>query len=198
MQNGESLQLIGQRLRLQAIVLGAFIVAMWSLELLDWAIGGTLDQFGIIPRELSGLRGIIAAPLLHGGFAHVAANTLPFLILGWFVLLQGMRQFFVVILLTGLIGGLGTWLVGPSSSIHIGASGLIFGFFGYLLFRGYFERSWHSILWALAVLVLYGGMLMGLLPSAMPISWQMHLFGFVGGALAAYILSKSRTGNFTL
>ena len=192
MENNENLQEITQNLRIHLIILGGFVVAIWLLESADWVIGGSLDQFGIIPRQIIGLRGIIAAPLLHGDFAHVAANTIPFVILGWFVLLRGIRTFAIVAAMALVIGGLGTWLIAPSTTIHIGASGLIFGFLGYLIFRGYFERSWQAIAWSIAVLLLYGGMLLGMLPTAaVSVSWQMHLFGFVGGGVAAYLLSKS-------
>lgn len=191
MENTENLQDLTQRLRIQVIILGGIVAAMWVLEIADWVMGGNLDQFGIIPRQLVGLRGIIAAPVLHGSFAHVAANTVPFVILGWFVLLRGIRPFVVVALLALIVSGLGTWLIAPATSIHIGASGIVFGFLGYLIFRGYFERSWQSIAWSIGVLLLYGGMLLGMLPTAMGVSWQMHLFGFVGGGLAAYVLSKN-------
>jgi membrane associated rhomboid family serine protease len=190
MEHNEKLADLGPRFRMQVIVLGGFILTIWLLELVDSITGISLDQFGIVPRQISGLKGIVFAPLLHGGFGHVAANTLPFLVLGWFVILRGMRTFFIVVATAVLIGGTGTWLIAPSASIHIGASGLIFGFFGYLIFRGYFERSGQAILWAILVLVLYGGMLWGILPSSIGVSWQMHLFGFVGGAVAAYILSR--------
>lgn len=191
MGNNSKLTEFGEHLRLHVIILGSFVLAIWFTELIDWTFGGRLDQFGIVPRQLVGLRGIVAAPLLHGGFAHVAANTVPFIVLGWLVLLRGTRTFFVVGFVVLLIGGLGTWLIAPATSVHIGASGLIFGFFGYLLFRGYFERSWQSIILSVVVLLLYGGMLMGLLPNGMPISWQMHLFGFLGGGVAAYLLSRT-------
>ena len=191
MENKENLQDLTQRLRIQVIILGGIVAAIWVLEIADWVTGGSLDQFGIIPRQWIGLRGIIAAPILHGSFAHVAANTVPFVILGWFVLLRGIRHFVVVALLALIVGGLGTWLIAPSTSIHIGASGIVFGFLGYLIFRGYFERSWQSIAWSIGVLLLYGGMLLGMLPTAMGVSWQMHLFGFVGGGLAAYFLSNN-------
>jgi membrane associated rhomboid family serine protease len=189
-QHNEDLQALGQRLRSHIVILGSFVFVMWLEELVDWTIGGRLDRFGIIPRSVTGLRGIFVAPFLHGGFAHVAANTLPFLILGWFVLLRGWRSFAIVTIVVVLVGGLGTWLFAPAASLHIGASGLVFGFFGYLLFRGYFERSWQSILWSVLVLLLYGGMLVGMVPTSLPISWQMHLFGFLGGAVAAYLLTR--------
>lgn len=192
MNQNENLTELSRTLRTQAIVLGGFIAFIWFLEAVDWVLGGSLDQFGIVPRQISGLWGIGAAPLLHAGFAHVAANTIPFLVLGWFVLLRGLRTFILVTLITLLVSGLGTWLIGPSTSIHLGASGLVFGYFGYLLMRGYFERSWEAIVWSIVVAILYGGMLLGLFPRGVAISWQMHLFGFIGGGLAAYFLANGK------
>lgn len=183
---------IGQTLRTQLIILGGFIVFIWLLETIDWVLGGSLDQFGIVPRQSSGLWGIGAAPLLHVGFAHVAANTIPFLVLGWFVLLRGVKTFMLVTLIVVVISGFGTWLIAPSASIHLGASGLVFGYFGYLLLRGYFERSWEAIVWSVVVALLYGGMMVGLFPGNAGISWQMHLFGFIGGGFAAYLLANGR------
>ena len=156
MDQNENLNEIGRTLRTQAIILGGFVVFIWFLEAIDWVLGGNLDQFGILPRQVSGLWGVGAAPLLHVGFAHVAANTIPFLILGWFVLLRGVKTFMLVTLITMLVSGLGTWLIAPSASIHLGASGLVFGYFGYLLTRGYFERSWEAIVWSVVVALLYG------------------------------------------
>ena len=193
MQTDEQLQDIGQVFISHIAVLGGFILLIWGMEMFDWVIGGQLDSFGIVPRNVDGLRGIAFAPLLHAGFSHVAANTLPFLVLGWLVLLRNVRTFFLVTIIVILIGGFGTWLIGPAFSIHIGASGLIFGYFGYLLLRGIFEHSWHAVMLSLIVAFLYGGMLMGLLPQGMGISWQMHLFGFIGGGLAAYWLTKLET-----
>ena len=192
MNQDENLIEIGRALKLQAIILGGFVIFIWMLEIVDLILGGSLDQFGIQPRQVSGLWGIGAAPLLHVGFAHVAANTIPFLVLGWFVLLRGVKTFMLVTLITLLISGFGTWLIAPSTSIHLGASGLVFGYFGYLLTRGYFERSWEAIVWSIVVTILYGGMMIGLFPNSMGISWQMHLFGFLGGALAAYLLSNGQ------
>lgn len=192
MEDRKDLAQVGRDLRQQSLILGGVILLFWAIEGIDFLLGGSLDRFGIIPRQVSGLWRIFSAPLLHGGFAHLVANTLPFLILGWLVLLRGSRTFVIVLLSAAVIGGLGTWLIAPANSIHIGSSGLVFGFLGYLIFRGYFERSWQAILLAALVLFVYGSMLLGLFPSGMMVSWQMHLFGFVGGAVAAYGLSNGR------
>jgi membrane associated rhomboid family serine protease len=185
---------VRRELRRQATILGGLVAIFWFLEVIDWIFfHGSLDRLGIRPRTLIGLRGILLAPLLHAGFGHLLANTVPFLILGWFVMVRRQVDFYAVTGITALVSGLGIWLIGPARSVHIGASGLIFGYFGFLLFRGYFERSISSVLWSVFVGLLYGGMLFGIFPRGVGISWQAHLFGFAGGALAAYLLTRWRT-----
>jgi membrane associated rhomboid family serine protease len=176
-------------------VLMACVALAWVMELGDALVPGRwLDSHGILPRTMSGLWGILLAPLLHGGFAHLIANTIPFLTLGFLVLLRGLGTFIGVSLLVMLLGGLAVWLLAPGSTIHIGASGLIFGYIGYLLARGYFERSFGSLAVAVVVAVLYGGALWGVLPGQPGISWQGHLFGFLAGVATAGIMrSQPRT-----
>ncbi|HEY9667673.1 MAG TPA: rhomboid family intramembrane serine protease [Coleofasciculaceae cyanobacterium] len=183
---------IVHELKTQGTILGGMVAAIWVLELLDILIfGQRLNIFGIIPRQIVGLRGILFAPFLHGGFVHLVANTIPLLTLGWFVMLQETSDFFVVTGITMLISGVGVWLLG-SSGVHVGASGIIFGYLGFLLARGYFERNFPSILFSLIVGFLYGGALWGILPTVPGISWEGHLFGFVGGILAARFLSRRK------
>ena len=182
---------LAREVKTQVQILGALVGLMWGIEILDTLVGGTLDQYGIIPRYLIGLRGILFAPLLHGGFPHLIANTIPFLTLGWLVMVRRTSDFWEVTLIAMLVGGLGTWLFG-SSGIHIGASGVIFGYLGFLISRGYFERKFGSILFSFIVLLLYGGLLWGVFPSNPMISWQGHLFGFIGGVVAAKLLAKPK------
>ncbi|WP_437758994.1 rhomboid family intramembrane serine protease [Sorangium sp. So ce1389] len=180
---------ITRELKLHAALLGGFVALLWSIEILDLVVfRGSLDALGIRPRTVPGLVGIALAPLLHGGFAHLAANTLPFVGLGWLIMLRKKRDLFLVTLVAALVGGLGVWLLGSPSSVHIGASGVIFGYFGFLLLRGWFERSALSIALSLVVGLVYGGMIWGVLPTRMGISWEGHLFGFLGGVLAARLL----------
>jgi membrane associated rhomboid family serine protease len=167
----------------------ALVALAWVMELGDFLIPGRwLDSNGIQPRTLSGLPGIFFAPFLHGGFAHLMANTVPFLVLGFLVMLRGLGTFVGVSLLVMVLGGLAVWLLAPSNSIHIGASGLIFGYIGYLLARGYFERNFGSLAVAALVALLYGGAIWGVLPGQPGISWQGHLFGFLSGVAAAGLL----------
>ncbi len=186
-------QSITSELQTQAIILGGWVALMWIIELVDvFIFARKLDLYGILPRNPIGLRGILFAPFLHGGFSHLISNTIPFLVLGWFVMLQETSDFFVVTTITMLVGGFGVWLLGAPNSVHIGASVLIFGYLGFLLFRGFFERNLPSIFLSILVGFLYGGLVWGVLPSQPHVSWQGHLFGFIGGILAARLLAKRK------
>jgi len=177
----------------QTAILGSCVLLAWSVELVDRvAYGGSLDRYGIQPRNVAGWWGILAAPLLHVGWLHLAANTIPFVVLGWLVMLRRVSDFVVVTALAILIGGIGVWVTGAANSVHVGASGLIFGYLGYLLARGYFERSLWAVLLGVAALILYGGVLWGVLPGQPGISWEGHLFGLVGGVAAARVLVPTR------
>jgi len=128
-KNSSSINLMSQgsrqEIKTQAIILATFVAIFWLLEILDqFVFRGSLDYFGIIPHQVIGLRGILFAPFLHGDFSHLIANTVPFLILGWLVMLQETSDFFIVTGLTMLVGGLGVWLFAAPGSIHIGASKL--------------------------------------------------------------------------
>ncbi len=174
-------------------ILASFVAIFWILELLDvFLFDHQLDQFGIRPHSFIGLRGILFAPFLHGGLGHLIANTIPFVILGWLVMLQETSDFWIVTFLTMLIGGAGTWVFGAPNSMHIGASILIFGYLGFLLLRGYFQRNLASMSLSVLVFFLYSGALWGLLPLRDGISWQGHLFGFIGGAIAARMIAKEK------
>ncbi|RPH91691.1 MAG: rhomboid family intramembrane serine protease [Chroococcales cyanobacterium metabat2.561] len=196
-KNNSSINLMSQgsrqEIKTQAIILATFVAIFWLLEILDqFVFRGSLDYFGIMPHQVIGLRGILFAPFLHGDFPHLIANTVPFLILGWLVMLQETSDFFIVTGLTMLVGGLGVWLFAAPGSIHIGASILIFGYLGFLLLRGYFQRNIPSILLSILVFLLYGGTIWGVLPSRPGISWQGHLFGFLGGVLAAKLIATEK------
>ena len=182
----------------QVTTLLALVALLWVIETADWLVfANKLPQwFGIRPLTVSGLWGILFAPFLHGSFAHLFANTLPLLTLGWLVMLRGRGEWAAVSAIAALCSGLGTWLFGNLGSYggvgttHIGASGVIFGYLGFLLFRGYFERSFTAIAFSLLIGLLYGGVVLGgFLPQA-GISWQGHLFGFLGGVLSARLLAK--------
>jgi membrane associated rhomboid family serine protease len=170
-----------------------FVGILWLLEIIDALLfRGALDGLGIIPRQVDGLRGIVFAPFLHGGWSHLFANTLPLLLFGFLVMLRYRRRFLFISIVIALVSGLGTWLIAPANTLHIGASGLIFGYFAFLIVNAWYERSLASVALALLVIVLYGGILWGVLPTGNSISWQGHFFGLVGGGVAAYYVSPRR------
>ena len=184
---------IARELKTHTTILGGAIAIMWILEIIDlFFLRGRLNAYGIRPHTIIGLRGILFAPFLHGGLGHLIANTIPFLTLGWLIMLRETSDFFIVTAITTLVSGLGVWLFGNPYSVHIGASGVVFGYLGFLLLRGYFERSFIAIALSLIVGFFYGGVIWGILPTQRGISWEGHLFGFIGGILAARLLSRRK------
>lgn len=170
------------------------LAAMWVLEVVDVVLRGRLDGGGIEARDPDGLLGILFAPFLHGGLGHLMANTVPFLVLGTLVASNGRRRFWQVTAVVVVLGGFGTWLIAPSWSVTIGASGVIFGYLAYLLVVGVRTRHWRDILLGLVVLLAYGSLLIGALPWAVGpgVSWQGHLCGAIAGALAGWWLPPQR------
>ncbi|MBW4540745.1 MAG: rhomboid family intramembrane serine protease [Myxacorys chilensis ATA2-1-KO14] len=180
---------IASEFKSHVVILGGLVGLMWFIHITDSVLPGTANVYGIIPRTSLGVRGIFFSPFLHGSYQHLISNTIPFLMLGWFVMLRSVKEFFAVSAIVLLASGIGVWLFG-SPGIHIGASGVIFGYFGFLLSRAYFERSALSIALSLTVGLFYGSLIWGVLPNQMHISWEGHLFGFIGGILAAKWLSR--------
>ncbi len=176
--------------RQQATILVIMLALFWGLEVIDWLPGTNLDQYGIQPRTQRGLWHILTAPFLHVGFGHVASNSIPFLVMGWFVMLRGLDKFAAVTFITAIIGGLGIWVTGGPNSVHLGASILVFGYLGFLLLNSVFERSVTAITLTLATVLLYGSLIWGVLPMQPHVSWQGHLFGFIGGGIAAQFLAR--------
>jgi len=181
----------GSRVGTAGQVIGLFVALLYVVELLDQLLGNRLDGGGIQPREGEGLDGILWAPLLHGGWWHLVGNTVPLLVLGFMILLSGVRQWLEVTAIVWLVGGFGTWLTGGDRTVHLGASGLVFGWLTYLVLRGVFSRRPGQIAIGVLVVVLYGGALWGVLPGQPGISWQGHFFGAAGGALSAWLLGAS-------
>ena len=188
---GSARQLI-VTIRDHSLLLFTLLGLMWAVEVVDLLPFLHLNHFGIHPRSVAGLWGIVFAPFLHAGFGHLLANSLPFIVLGGLVLVGGRRLFWSVSIFVVLAGGFGVWLLAGRFSNHIGASGLIFGYLGFLLARGYFARSVAWMLAAFAILVVYGGLLFGVLPVHTGISWQAHLFGFLAGIGAARLMFPRR------
>jgi membrane associated rhomboid family serine protease len=172
------------------IVVLALAAVMWVVEGIDQVAGGRLDGNGIEPREVDGLDGVVWAPFLHADWQHLIGNTIPFLLLGFAIALSGVARVILVTVIVAVVGGLGTWLLAPANTVHIGASGIVFGYAAYLVARGVFSRSpWQLLLGAVVVVVWGATLLQGLVPED-GISWQGHLFGAIGGVVAARVLSQ--------
>jgi len=171
-------------------VIAVFVGLLYVVELTDTILDNRLDAAGVRPREVEGLDGIAFAPLLHSGWDHLLANTVPLLLFGFLILLAGVARWIAVTAVVWLVGGVGVWLTGADQTVHLGASVLAFGWLVYLLLRGVFSRSVGQILVGVVLLFLYGGVLWGVLPGQPGVSWQGHLFGALGGAWAAWWLGR--------
>ena len=176
------------------LFVAAMATLMWLSEILDAVLPANLDAYGIAPRSDEGLTGVLLSPFLHGGFGHLVSNTLPFLVMGAVIALGGLRRVLAVTAIVAAISGAGTWLIAPAATVHIGASGVVFGYAAYLLVRGLFSRDLVHLGVGLIVGAAWGGALLGSLLPQEGISWQGHLFGAVGGVVAARVLARARRG----
>jgi membrane associated rhomboid family serine protease len=173
-------------------VVGLLFLLMWVLEIADTFADHRLDQYGIEPRETDGLIGIVAAPFLHADFGHLIGNTVPFVVMGILIALSGALRVISVTVIVGLVSGMGVWLIAQDNSNHIGASGIVFGYATYLMARGFYNRSALEILVGVVIAALFGTALLGGLAPQQGISWQGHLFGAIGGVVAARLLMTDR------
>ncbi|WUH99044.1 rhomboid family intramembrane serine protease [Spirillospora sp. NBC_00431] len=187
-QRSEGLAKHGARALSSAVLIGSVTAVMWVVEGIDHFADDWFDRFGIQPRDVGDLPEIFTAPFMHGGIGHLTANTVPFLVLGFVAAARGLTKFLIASLMIIVVGGLGVWVT--SSANTLGSSILIFGFFGYLVGRGIFERRPVDIAIAVAVVAVYGTMLLGVIPGDPGISWQGHLFGLIGGVLGAWVLRR--------
>ena len=174
------------------LVVAAMVALMWLLEVVDIIAGNRLDAYGIEPRSAEGLPEIVSAPFLHFGFDHLISNTVPFAVMGAAIALGGAARVVLVTAIVAAISGLGVWLVAPAGTITLGASGLVFGYATFLLFRGLFNRSALEIAIGVVVGAVWGTALLGGLLPQEGISWQGHFFGAVGGLVAARALAQDR------
>lgn len=166
------------------------VMLMWALEIADQVGGLGLDAYGIHPRDPDSLTGVATAPFLHGGFGHLLGNTVPFVILGAVIAIGGLVRVLAATVIIALVAGLGTWLFGPADTVHIGASGLVMGYATYLITSGIVSRSLLSLAVGLVVLAVFGPTLLTSLIPEQGVSWQSHLFGALGGVLAAFVLER--------
>jgi len=192
--------LVMTRVKPAVIVVGSFATLLVIVQIVNSAMSYRLDpRFGIVPRTWHGLTGILTAPLLHGSWGHLLSNLLPLVIFGVLIMFGTARQFVAVTALVWLVSGLGVWLFGQTGSATVGASGLVFGWLAYLIARGVFTRSFGQILLGVVLLVVWGSLFWtGIVKVAVAditgvvtISWQAHLFGAIGGVLAAFLVAKA-------
>ncbi len=169
----------------------AFVMVLWVVELINLFLDHGLNVHGLIPRSTQGLDGIAWSPFLHGNVAHLITNTAPLLVLGALVCACSRRTFFLATGCIIVVGGVGVWLVGRSA-IHVGASGVVFGYFGFLVARAWFTRTLGAFVAATITILLYAGLIWGILPQERFISWEAHLCGLLSGVLAARVLSPKR------
>jgi membrane associated rhomboid family serine protease len=174
------------------LFVGAMVALMWIVEVIDSLADHRLDRYGIVPREVSGLDGVLFSPFLHGGFGHLLSNTVPFVILGAVIAFNGAVRVLLVTAVVGVVGGLGTWLIAPENTLTVGASGLVMGYATYLIARGVFSRRIVELVLGALVAVVWGGALLWSLVPREGVSWQAHLCGGIGGVLAAWLLTKDR------
>jgi membrane associated rhomboid family serine protease len=181
------------QLRARIFLLGAFVGSMWVIFFLSAALPFLqLNRHGVVPRTLSGLQGILFAPWLHANVMHIVSNTGPLIILGWLCMWPRIANFWQATIGAMLGAGLCAWLLGAPYTVHIGASGLVFGYAGYLVARAYYTRQILAMLVALFVAGSYGlTMFFGVMPVYPGVSWQSHLGGALGGILAARAAARS-------
>lgn len=174
-----------------AIVMLSFTALLYVVQTVNWFTDGELNGGGVIARRLDGLDGVLWMPFLHASWAHLAANTVPFLVFGFLAMAGGIVQWVMVTAVIWLVSGFGVWLTGPDMGATVGASGLIFGWLVFLLARGFFARSLRQIALALVLFLIWGGALFGVLPQGGNISWQAHLFGALAGLLCASLVARA-------
>jgi membrane associated rhomboid family serine protease len=175
-----------------------FVAALWIIRTLDaFHAGGSVAGMGVVPRSTSHLTGIVTAPFIHASWGHLVSNTLPLLLLGWLVALEGAAEWMTVTVFCALTAGLGSWLFGSGGN-HVGASGIVFGYVGYLLFRGWYDRKPAAILVTLLVAAMYGTTLLWSIIPRGGISWTAHAFGFLGGLIAARVRGATPSADAPL
>jgi membrane associated rhomboid family serine protease len=178
-----------------AVIMLSLLAGLWVLEFFDQVSGNQLDLYGIHARDLEGFPLIFTAPFLHGGWPHLISNSLPFLVLGFLVLLGGLARWLLASLISIVSSGVAAWFLTPFNTIVLGASGLIFGWLTYLIARGIWSRQRSQVIIGVLVLLFYGGLIWGVLPGGAGVSWQAHLGGAVGGVIAARLLHARATAR---
>lgn len=177
-----------------AVPVAGGLGAMWVASIVNWVVfGGGLAGYAITPLTMDGLLGILVAPFLHGDLGHLVMNSLGFVMLAPLTMLRKRMDFWVVTIGGALSSGLLTWLLGGVGTVHLGASGVLFAYMGFLMARGFFQRSIPTLVFSAAMIWFFGSTLWGLFPilAGVGISWQGHLGGFLGGVFLARALGNA-------
>jgi membrane associated rhomboid family serine protease len=180
------------RLARAGVAITVLVALLWAVEAVDSLLSHRLDRWGITPRIAGELPDVFTAPFLHAGFGHLVANTVPLAVLGFLAALRGLGRFLAVTVLVVVVSGLGVWLTSPGGTVTLGASGLVFGYLGYVLLRGFADRRASDVAIGVVVALVYGSVLWGVLPVQRGVSWQGHVFGLLGGVLAAWLFRTRR------
>lgn len=181
----------GGRIRTGLGIAVVFLVVEWAVQLVNYVLfNGNLANYGIHPLDFNGIWGIFTAPLLHANFEHLIGNSVPGAIFCFLIGLSGRKAWWEVTIITVLIAGIGTWLLGGPGTSHIGASSLVYGWLSYLIVRGLFNRSFAQTALGVFLGFAYSGLVWGVLPVYEGVSWQGHLFGAIGGIAAGMIITS--------
>ena len=181
------------KLRDAVVVMAGFLALIWALQVFNWADGYRLDSdFGILSHHLSRLPDIFSAPFLHVSWQHIEGNSLPLFVLGVLAAYRSIARFLVVSLIVLVTSGLAVWLFQSGDGVTVGASGLIFGYFGYVLVRGFLDRNMVDIGVGVVAGILYWTILQVAIPGTPGVSWIGHLGGLAGGVIAAWVV-RNRT-----
>lgn len=189
-----SLQLIIQVLISNLLFVTTILIILWSIQLMNWASRYRLNILGIYPRHPIGLIGIFTSPFLHGSFTHLFFNSIPLFMLISFLLVYGQTTFYITTLCIMMIGGILIWLFGRKA-LHVGASSVIMGYFGFLLINAYHNFNVLSVLLVIFCLYYFSSLLLGLFPTDEKTSWEGHVFGFVAGIATNYLLPYLHVGT---
>jgi membrane associated rhomboid family serine protease len=176
------------------LIMAGVTAGLWVIQIANAEHDYSFNRFGLKPREVDGLWGVLTQPFLHEGYRQMLSATVPLLAIGWALLLSGIRVWTFVTAFVVVVGGLAAWLVGPSGTTIVGASSMVFGWLGYLIARAYFSRRFKWIVIAAALLIFFGTWLGGLVPHA-GASWQAHLCGFLAGVLVGWLLHPRRVAR---
>jgi membrane associated rhomboid family serine protease len=184
----------GQTQKEGLLLLLGIVALMWLVEVINAIDSYGLDSDGIVPRSFSHLWAIFTSPFIHANFSpHLLDNTIPLVFMGVFIALRGAARLAAVTAIVIVVGGLGTWLIAPSNTVTIGASGVVFGYATYLFARGVFNRSVLEILIGLVVGAVWGAALLSSIVPHTGVSWQAHVCGAIGGVVAAWVLRRDRS-----